>query len=226
MLSWLDPLRGVDTAAVVVKMALACLCGALIGLERSAKNRPAGFRTHTLVCLAACIAMTSGLYLYLGMELPSDISRIGAQVISGLGFIGAGTIVITKKTAIKGLTTAAGLWTTGIIGLCVGTGYYELAVIGTALVLLTETVFLKLGMRIRQLPIYTLLVRYREKTALDRVLRRCKDRHMSIVRLKINTPLDDDTLYQAQIILKGRVTQDVMEGEIRSMKDIISVEQA
>ena len=96
-------------------MILAFACGTVIGLERSYRNKPAGFRTHTLVCLAACIASLTGLYLYLIAHLPTDVSRIGAQIISGLGFLGAGTIVVTKRNTVKGLTTAAGIWTTGII---------------------------------------------------------------------------------------------------------------
>ena len=122
MISIFDGIRALGLGAVAVKTLMACLCGTLIGLERSSKNRPAGFRTHTLVCLAASLAALTSLYIFLEMKLPSDISRIGGQVISGLGFIGAGTIIITKRMTIKGLTTAAGLWTTGVIGLAIGSG--------------------------------------------------------------------------------------------------------
>ena len=135
MLTILNGLRDLSFWAILVRMLVAVLCGTLIGLERSSKNRPAGFRTHILVCLGAAVASITGLYLYLGLELPADISRISGQVVTGLGFIGAGTIIITKKMTIKGLTTAAGLWTTGVIGLAIGSGYYELGVLGTALVL-------------------------------------------------------------------------------------------
>jgi uncharacterized membrane protein YhiD involved in acid resistance len=108
MLNFLDSIRGLDTGAIALRMLLSCLCGAVIGLERSAKNRPAGFRTHILVCFASNIAALTGLYLYLELKIPSDISRISAQVITGLGFLGAGTIVVTKNLSVKGLTTAAG----------------------------------------------------------------------------------------------------------------------
>ena len=138
MIHLFDGVRALGFGAVTAKMLMACLCGTLIGLERSSKNRPAGFRTHILTCLAAAVAALTSLYIFLEMKLPADISRIGGQVISGLGFIGAGTIVITKRLTIKGLTTAAGLWTTGIIGLAIGSGYYELGLLGTALVLFTE----------------------------------------------------------------------------------------
>ena len=109
MIHLFDPIRALGFGAVLVKMLIACLCGTLIGLERSSKNRPAGFRTHILVCLAAAVASLTSLFIFMEIKLPADVSRIGGQVVSGLGFIGAGTIVITKRLTIKGLTTAAGL---------------------------------------------------------------------------------------------------------------------
>ena len=123
MFEFLNPLRELTTLSVGLRMVIAVLLGSVIGLERSAKNRPAGFRTHILVCLGAATAAMTGLFIVLKLGMLSDVSRISAQVISGLGFIVAGTIVVTKKMSIKGLTTAAGLWTTGIIGLAVGSGY-------------------------------------------------------------------------------------------------------
>ena len=88
-------------------------------------------------------------------------------MISGLGFIGAGTIVITKNMSIRGLTTAAGLWTTGIIGLAIGAGYYELGIAASILVLIAETLFHMLGRKIRHTPEYTIEIHYNEKTSLD-----------------------------------------------------------
>lgn len=111
MLAFLDPFRGLGFGTVVLKMTVSFLLGAAIGIERSYKNRPAGFRTHILVALGASVASMSGIYIYLNDALPADVSRIGAAVVSGLGFLGAGTIIVTKQYSVKGLTTAAGLWT-------------------------------------------------------------------------------------------------------------------
>ena len=122
MLSLFDGIRDLTPWNVVLRMVIASLLGTLIGLERSAKNRTAGFRTHILVCLGGAIAAMTGLYIYMELNLPADVSRISGQVITGLGFIGAGAIIVTKKLTIKGLTTAAGLWTTGIVGLAIGSG--------------------------------------------------------------------------------------------------------
>ncbi|MBR0153591.1 MAG: MgtC/SapB family protein, partial [Lachnospiraceae bacterium] len=145
MLQILNPVRNLNGIGVFLRMFLACLSGTLIGLERSAKNRPAGFRTHILVCIGGAMASMISLYVYLDLNLPADISRIGASVVSGLGFIGAGTIIITKKKTIKGLTTAAGLWACGILGLAIGAGYYELGILGTLMILFVETVLAHVG---------------------------------------------------------------------------------
>ncbi len=138
---------------VAIRLALAVLVGGLIGYEREYKNRPAGFRTHMLVCLGA--AITSMIQLYSIQEttnmilqhpelqnvMKADIGRLGAQVISGVGFLGAGTI-IHEKGSVKGLTTAASLWTVACIGLAVGQGYYTLSILSTIFVFIV-LVFLK-----------------------------------------------------------------------------------
>ena len=106
-------------------MVLAFLCGGLVGLEREYKRRPAGFRTHILICMGAAMTTLTSQYLYLEMNYQTDMARLGAQVVAGIGFIGAGTIIVTRRQRIKGLTTAAGLWATAIIGLALGAGFYE-----------------------------------------------------------------------------------------------------
>lgn len=224
MLEFLNPLREMSTVSVALRMIVATLVGAVIGLERSAKNRPAGFRTHILVCLGSAVAMMTGLYVFLELKLPTDVSRLGAQVISGLGFIGAGTIVVTKKMSIKGLTTAAGLWTTGIIGLAIGAGYFELGIIGMVLVLLAETVFNSIGQRIHHTPEYIVEIFYNEKTCLDQVLRYCKDSRMAIVNLKIHT-LDGKgpSLYAAEVKVRGNTRPDPLTEHISHMAGIVSV---
>ena len=204
-------------------MVLACVLSALIGFERSAKNRPAGFRTHVLVCVAATTAALTSLYIFDVLNIPADISRICAQIIAGLGFIGAGTIIVTKKMSIKGLTTAAGLWTTGIIGLTVGNGYYELAALGTALVLLVEMVLGNFSNKIQGRPQFVIEVLYNEKTSLDHVLRHCKDRRLIIENLRIHS-LDnaEEATCCAEIMLRGRVKTDDLLTSIHKMPGIVS----
>ena len=223
MFEFLNPLREMTAWSVGLRMLIAVLLGAVIGLERSAKNRPAGFRTHILVCLGAATAAMTGLFIVLKLGMVSDMSRTSAQVISGLGFIVAGTIVVTKKMSIKGLTTAAGLWTTGIIGLAVGSGYYELALIATVLVLLAETVFFNVGQKIRHEPEYTLEIHYSEKTSLDNMLRYCKDNRMSIANLKIHTPDGNEPVkYAAEVHLRGDMKAETLTEHVMQLPGIDS----
>lgn len=145
MLHCLDFLRGMDLLSVTVRVLLALVCGGMIGIERSEKRRPAGFRTHILICLGAAMTTATSQYVYVVLGLYSDVARLGAQVIAGISFIGAGAIIMTKWRRVRGLTTAAGLWVAAIVGLCCGAGFYEGAVYGTALVLVAEVFFSKLA---------------------------------------------------------------------------------
>lgn len=122
-------LREVTLLAVVLRIVLAILVGGLIGFERELKNRPAGLRTYMVVSLGACLVMLTNQYVTQVFG-SGDPVRMGAQVVSGIGFLGAGTIMVTKRNQIKGLTTAAGLWTAAGVGLAIGVGFYEAAIIG------------------------------------------------------------------------------------------------
>ena len=146
MFEFLDFLRGphLDFLSIFVRLFLAVICGGLIGLERERKRRPAGFRTHILICLGAAFTTLTSQYLLLDLGLFTDPARLGAQVIAGIGFIGAGTIIVTKRRQVKGLTTAAGLWASAIVGLCLGAGFFEGALYATLLILLAELIFVKL----------------------------------------------------------------------------------
>ena len=121
-------LRELTMLSVLLRPLVAVLVGGIIGLERGLKNRAAGFRTYMLVCLGACIVMVTNQYVH-QIYGSGDPVRMGAQVISGIGFLGAGTIIVTSKNQIKGLTTAAGLWAAACIGLAVGIGFYEVAIV-------------------------------------------------------------------------------------------------
>lgn len=123
-----------NIVTIALRLLLALLFGGLIGLERGADRHPAGFRTHILVCVGAALAMLTNQYMAGIWPDQVDPSRIGAQVITGVGFLGAGTIILTRRNKIRGLTTAAGLWASACIGLAVGIGFYEGAAFGTALI--------------------------------------------------------------------------------------------
>jgi putative Mg2+ transporter-C (MgtC) family protein len=124
---------------ILIRMLLAIICAGSIGVERSRKRQAAGLRTYILVCLGAALVMM--LSDFLVMNNPSsDAGRLGAQVISGIGFLGAGTILITSKNKIKGLTTAAGLWAAACTGLAIGAGFYTLGIIASISIVVILTI--------------------------------------------------------------------------------------
>jgi len=129
MANILHYLREVNTASVIIRLTLAVIFSGIIGLERGRKKRPAGLRTHILVCVGSTIVMITSQYMTDVLGNTGDIARLGAQVISGIGFLGAGTIIIDGKNKVKGLTTAAGLWSCACMGLAIGIGFYEGAII-------------------------------------------------------------------------------------------------
>ena len=130
MFEFLDPLREITTLSVFVKMFLAILCGGAIGIEREHKRRTAGFRTHILICLGACMTTMISHFMFSYLHLYTDVSRLGAGVVAGIGFIGAGTVLRNGPT-VFGLTTAATLWMAASIGMACGSGMYGVATLAT-----------------------------------------------------------------------------------------------
>lgn len=130
--------RELTLLSVVLRVVTAVILGGAIGFERGMKNRPAGLRTYMLVCIGACIVMITNQYIF-QIYQSGDPVRMGAQVVSGIGFLGAGTIIVTSHNQIKGLTTAAGLWASACVGLAIGIGFYEVALIGGVAIILVLT---------------------------------------------------------------------------------------
>lgn len=138
MLELFDPLREFTFFSVCLRLFSAALFGAAVGLERGLRHHAAGFRTYSIVCIGAASVMLLNEYLTLFFQA-GDPARLGAQVISGIGFLGAGTILITGRSHgqhITGLTTAAGLWSAACMGLALGAGFYEAALLILLLLLL------------------------------------------------------------------------------------------
>lgn len=133
---------------VLIRLAVALVLGGIIGIERSGTKHDAGLRTHILVCLgAAGITLLSEVLIKNGYN--TDVSRLGAQVVSGIGFLGAGCILVNGNK-VKGLTTAAGLWTTACVGLATGMGYFFISVTMTALVLIAMLALRPLANRLQK----------------------------------------------------------------------------
>lgn len=140
-----DYLKLLNAASIALRLALAMVVGGLIGIERGKQGRAAGMRTHILVCIGAALTVMIGFYVRQEFGITnSDPLRISAQVISGIGFLGVGTILIKGRFQITGLTTAACVWTTATIGLALGAGFYIGALFAFTAVFLTVTLLHKL----------------------------------------------------------------------------------
>lgn len=130
-----------STVTVIFRLFLSTILGGIIGFERGKHGRAAGFRTHIILCVGAALTALVGVYCYEELGFTSDPMRIPAQVVSGIGFLGAGAIILKNKMTITGLTTAAGMWTTAVIGIATGAGFYTGAITGAILLFSTTTFF-------------------------------------------------------------------------------------
>ena len=128
-------LEDITVWSVLIRLLCAIICGGFLGAERAMKRHAAGFRTYILVAVGAAIAGFTNQYIST-MIPESDMGRIGNGVVTGIGFLGAGTILVTSRNQIKGLTTAAALWACGCMGLCIGHGFYTLGLIGSVIIFL------------------------------------------------------------------------------------------
>lgn len=228
MLAIFENLRDVTFVSVCLRMVLAVVCGGAIGVEREFKRRPAGFRTHILICLGAAMTTLTGQYLYLVMHYYTDMARLGAQVIAGVGFIGAGTIIVTKRQRVKGLTTAAGLWAAAIVGLCLGSGFYEGGLFTTGLILLAELAFSRLEYwMLSNTPEVNLYMEYREKNSLDEVLQLFRERNVKILNMEI-TRSEGSEHHNACVIFSLRLrhlTTDRLAAEVNGVEGILVLEE-
>lgn len=175
-----------DIGSSLLRLSLALLCGGVLGIERGRKKRPAGFRTYMLVCLGAALVMMTNEYIC-EVYQSGDPARMGAQVISGIGFLGAGTIIVTGHNRVKGLTTAAGLWAAACIGLALGIGFYTGAVIGTIMIFFAMAAMHNVDERVMASTKVILLYLELEKTTdIGNFIRYTKDNKMKITDFEID----------------------------------------
>ena len=147
-LNVLEFLESSSDIAVGIRLIIATFFGSLIGWERIVKRHSAGIKTFALVSLGSAVATALNIYLAQMPELSADVSRIPAGVVSGIGFLGAGTILVTGRQQIKGLTTAASLWVTSCMGMAIGGGYLVIGVVCFALVMIANVILLHLSHRV------------------------------------------------------------------------------
>jgi putative Mg2+ transporter-C (MgtC) family protein len=145
-----DYLKEFNMVSLLLRLFLAVIVGGIIGFERGRHGSAAGFRALILVCVGATVTSLCSLYASLSLQLPGDIFRLSAQVISGIGFLGAGIILVRNNSTVAGLTTAAGMWVTATIGLALGYGFYSGPLIGTVICVSPTTLLTRLERKTKQ----------------------------------------------------------------------------
>lgn len=221
-------IREVTYLAVALRIVAAVIIGGLIGLERGLKNRPAGLRTYMVVCLGACLVMLTNQYIFQVFD-SGDPVRMGAQVVSGIGFLGAGTIIVTRRSQIKGLTTAAGLWAAAGVGLALGVGFYEAAVAGGLAVFFVMTVLQKMDNNLhRKTKILEIYVGLSGECSLGDFLRQVRAKNIEVTDTQREYAPDDETgtrAYISTLKLKKRQNHvDVIE-DIRSIPGVTYLDE-
>lgn len=215
MLHCFDFFREMNMLSITARLVLAVLCGGVIGLEREVRRRSAGFRTHILICMGSAITILTNLYLYQVMHLYTDVSRMGAQVIAGVSFVGAGTIIVTRSNRVKGLTTAAGLWTASIIGLACGAGYAECAIFATLMVMLAELVLIRIEYRfVKHRREVNLYVEYSLPSTVQRLVRVLRTEKIPMNDMEINRMAEADGSYRYSAILTIQLSRQDMEQKV------------
>ena len=192
---------------MLLRVAIAIFCGGVVGIDRGKKRRAAGFRTYMLVCVGSAMTMILSTYLAVMLTGPwaavvpaestkTDVSRFGAQVINGIGFLGAGTIIVTGRQQVKGMTTAAGLWASACMGLAIGAGFYMGALVGCLLILFTIVVFSKLEHMIlshaRNINLY---VEFENTDDITLVIEKIKSENVRIFDVEITKAKYSDSKY-------------------------------
>ncbi len=177
---------------LLIRLVVAALFGGIIGLERSENNHAAGLRTHILLCLGAASIMVVSEVAVQKFGIPEQLLRMGAQIISGVGFLGAGSIVIDgRNNKIQGITTAAGLWTTACLGIVVGLGYYVLGTTMLAIMVLAmlglRPVAEKLSSRSRN---YRLVITYSDMS-LSSIIKTLTNKKIDIKSIRVDTTGDE-----------------------------------
>ena len=236
MLGCFANLRELNLFSMMLRVVLAMIVGGVVGFEREKKGRPAGFRTYMLVAVGATLTVILSQYLDLMLHsrwaltaenigIKTDLSRFGAQVINGVGFLGAGTIIVTGRQEVKGLTTAAGLWASACMGIAIGAGFYECMIIGTLLIVfsmkllpLCENVIMR---HARNMSIYVSM------DSLGSVVGYMKNSEIQLYDVEIDKANEHLTHINAlfSIHLPKRLQHTEVLAKIATMDGIIAIEE-
>ena len=210
-----------------IRMFAACFCGAVIGLERSRRQKDAGIRTHMIVALGSALIMIVSKYGFMDIlhfeGLRADASRIASNVVTGVGFLGAGVIFV-RDVSIKGLTTAAGIWATAGVGLAIGAGMYPLGIAATLLMVVSQLILHRFFSRLENTANEFTVVVTDTKDSVKNLKEKLASKNISVSKCSI-TRNNDSTLTLDVIVKKSRlITMDEIMLLIEQDDSIVSVD--
>lgn len=218
-----------DLGNITLRLLLAVLCGSIVGAERGNRRQVAGIRTFALVCLGSALTMMTNEYLYLKYGDMIDLSRMSAQVVSGIGFLGVGTIIVTQNNQVKGLTTAAGLWAVATLGIAIGAGFLIGAGVGFILIIISIKMLQKLSRRQEAFnQILELYIEISSRNGLSSLISYVNDNDYKLrsVRRKHQQAWQrGDVCAMIEIDIGRKKEHKVIMEEIRKIQDIHYIEE-
>lgn len=213
----------------LLRIVVAAFCGALIGYERAIQRKSAGVRTHIVVAIASALFMIVSKYGFTDLlsmhDIALDPSRIAAQIVTGISFIGAGTILV-RKEQVSGLTTAAGVWATAAIGMAVGAGMYFIGILSTALLFIIQMIFHddviinKITPHVR---FNIQIVAINQHHILSKIKQELADNHVENVTVKILDVSDDRVVFYVDGIINNKIDENSIVMNLRKYPDITRI---
>lgn len=213
--------------SIILRLFVATLFGGIIGLDRGLKRRPAGIRTFSLVCVGAAIAMITNEYLYNKYGV-GDVSRMSAQVISGVGFLGAGTIIVTGRQRVKGLTTAASLWATASMGIAIGAGFFLGAIVGFVCIMFAMIILHNIDEKLsRNSKVLELYVEVSMDNTVPKLLKYIHSNGFSISSFEKqdNTIKENNVLLLIELNLRRKIPHSEVVSQIALIEGVFYVEE-
>lgn len=227
MHSAIEYLQGYTEIAVAIRLLIATLLGSLIGWERITRRHNAGIKTFALVSLGAAVATV--LNVYFAEWGGVDVSRIPSSVVSGIGFLGAGTILLTGRNQIKGLTTAASLWVTAMMGMAIGAGFLSTGIVCFLLVMIANSILAKLSQRVekhnRYISIYIEVEKAKGVTRLRQFFTDSEYELLSMNKTKEKTLQESDAAIVVDVYLGASMDHQGVLNEINSLEYVNYLEE-
>ena len=213
MFEFTSDIYSINDTTIILRLLLAVILGGVIGFERGRAGRPAGLRTHILVCLGSALAIMTNQYITERYNV-GDPTRMAAQVISGIGFLGAGTIIVTGRHQVKGLTTAAGLWATACMGLAIGIGFYKAAIFACILIGFSTIVLHRLdNYALTKSKVFDMYIEFDKSASISMVLDTLRKNNVSIESIEMVKPSYDRNA-SAAAIMTIRLKQKSLKVEV------------